>query len=300
MFGGDSMPEKYRDFRRREKSINLVPGISEQDFLTVICWTYEGAARFVLNWADGDVKTATSFISGFLWRVLSELNIDSPAMDRKNRGQPGLRTPGTSVCSVAFQRFCELLYENPDLVRRIRETPPYSGLQRSEDLLSQRDSNWFSLSRGLWWHASGLFEDPEPIPQNIRDAFLRAFQVEEEEYRARILKEAEAREVARQAKRAERLRQAALKQEANKQESEQRKVLRDNFLSKSVYDQLVTLASDTHTPLTVFPFNPRSVTDDMLNKLGDSLLGCLEERVAKRWEAWWKELAQRIYAIRNR
>lgn len=66
------------------------------------------------------------------------------------------------------------------------------------------------------------------------------------------------------------------------------------------FDQLVTLASDTHTPLTVFPFNPRSVTDDMLDKLGDSLLGRLQERAAKRREAWWKELAQRIEAMRNR
>jgi hypothetical protein len=293
------MTYKCTEAGGRERTIVLAPGITEQDLLTLLCWHYEAAARFVLDWVSADAAAAVPFTAGFIAHVVHDLHIFSPPMVPKCRDKPGLQTPGTSVCSWAFQAFCELLQEDRELVCRIRESPAYSTVEKETDILGQRGSNWISLTRGISWEASPAFKNPNPIPKEIQESFRQGLQAQHDQDEARRAREAEARAREKEVRTEERRRTGAAKQKASKEKSAQRQALRDRVMSQPVDAQLKMLATETETPITAFAFDPRRIADNALRQLDDVTLAALAERADKRWEVWWKDLAARSRRIRE-
>jgi hypothetical protein len=288
------MMKRVWDYRGQEVTIDLVPGISEQDFLTVLCSDYEGAARFILDWAKVDQERSAEFLARFFWKVFQDLDVNSSGgfMNPRDGERTGLRPPRSSVCRVAFMRFCELLYESPELVRRVQRTARYSELPR-DDIFPRRETNGVALSRGIVWVTAASFGDPEPIPDFYRQRELarRA----EADRRRELQDQAERQE--REKKKAERL----LRSKEIEEESKRRNALREEFKTQSVHNQLVTLASSTKIPLRVFQFNPAVVTEKDLEQLDNGVLTALQDRIGKQWKPGWKALNARIRkTIENR
>ena len=231
------------DYSGSKRTIDLSPEINEQDLLTVLCWHYEEAARFVLDWAYIDIDEAAQYMSTFLVHLFNNVSIYSPNMPSKHPENPGLQSPGGSFCSVAFQSFCELLHENIELVRLIRELPPYATVEKKMDILGQRETNWIYLTRGYSWEASPSFKNPNPIPRKIQESFQRRLKEFFERQAAEAKREEEERIREKEQKTKERYRKAAHKQIKIKKKSAQKKAFRDHFITLSVDSQLRMLVS---------------------------------------------------------
>jgi hypothetical protein len=153
------------NYKHEKRRVLLVPGLSKQDFLDVLCVDYEASARFMLDWAATDFDAARGFLARFLVLVRSELQLgSSELLPLPGRGER-LRSPGGSVCWVALLRFCELLYENPPFVRAVQAEDSYSSLSDGYDLFANREHNTIARTRGRAWEAKG-FHDPQPIDRN--------------------------------------------------------------------------------------------------------------------------------------
>lgn len=153
------------NYKHEKRRVLLMPGLSEQDFLDVLCVDYEASARFILDWAATDCDAARRFLAGFLVLVRSELQLgSSELLPLPGRGDL-LRSPGGSVCWVALLRFCELLYENPPFVQAVQTEARYSSLRDGYDLFADREHNTIARTRGRAWEAKG-FHDPKPIDRN--------------------------------------------------------------------------------------------------------------------------------------
>jgi len=289
---------EYKDYQERLKRFGISADSNPQDFFTVLCWDYEVAARFVLDWAVSSVESAAHFVSSFLALVRQELNLASSELNPKSPANAKLRSPGTSVCRIALLRFCELLNENPSLIRNIQSQRNYSVLGRAGDFFGSRETNTIALTRGTAWEARD-FEDPSPIALSARQSYHqreRSISILEHERRER---ERLAEQELKRQKKQKQYSEAAAKQLQMKEQSERRRLFREEFLKKPLIVQVSILATDNTWPVTALPIHPDAITEDLLRQLSCDSLSRLEIRIAGRWEARWKGLLGRIHAVKG-
>jgi hypothetical protein len=296
------MPPRNRSQRPRIDDIVLEPGITPEDYLHVVIFDYEAAARFVLDWAAEDEPAAAAFLAHFLAKVHRELVTWSHYLGAR----PGVETtfvrPRPSVSNIAFRRFCDLLFENRALIRTVFADPSYRDAAGQWDLLTYREQNPFALERGRRWGPSRhRFKDPEPLPKALKDAYAA---------RAREAAAASARETAerreREAAEAAALRLA--KKEARRQavepmlrersqRSAEHKAFREQVAAKPLREQLRLIAWEEKYSIKVFPIDPDEIKLEDLRQTDTETLLQLLKRISPRWEAYWKQLANRVRAV---
>ena len=108
--------------------IVLKPGLPFEQFLLVVIFDHETAARFTLDWAKTDWTAAADYLGRFLAKVHHDLRTDGFGSEGHYLpARPGVATtfgnrrPSTSY--IAFGQFRELLFENPDFWRQCRPSP---------------------------------------------------------------------------------------------------------------------------------------------------------------------------------
>src|SRR5258708_4781807 len=110
--------------------IRLTPEISQEQFLQALIFDFETAARFILDWADADSAASVEYLAQFLAKVHRELNSDIFLTgDHYLKPRPGIHTTfgdlRPSISHVAFRRFCELLFESPEMIAQVQTYPVY-------------------------------------------------------------------------------------------------------------------------------------------------------------------------------
>lgn len=292
----------YLSSRDRWEDVALSPSISPEDFLQAVCYRYEDAARFVLDWAACDPAAATGYLAAFLARVYAEVNVHDHYMSLRVRGSSfGERRP--SVSKIAFERFCDLLFENhPDFVRDVLNHPATSMDVRRFSMLADRLGSTTALTRGAEWRPRRYdFRDPEPLPGEVVEQFLeRKYHDRDERQVARIreLKQ-EVRELEKavsEVRWEERRRAALERDEIRSRHSRERRLLRELLGRMTLQDRLLVMTDCPAIPVKVFPVAPEEVTDEVLERLPRERLELLFQRCGERWEEPWKCLASRIEA----
>lgn len=290
------MQREIKEHDGTARVIKLNPKITLQDFFIVLCWDYELAARFILNWYIADSIASVKFISSFLSTARSDLNLMSCELTPKNSAFTRLNTPGGSVCRVALLRFCELLNESPELVKAIRHDANYLSATEGNDFFANRETNVISLTRDINWEAKG-FSDPQPISVHARKKYHEQCRIYRQKKQTASIKEENERVAAKEKKKAERLLEVRAKTGLRKNISDDRKAFRDRMLSMELIDQVIELASNFDCPIKAFPINPRQITNDIIGSLTMHQRHQLMERIDSRWEKDWVSLGQRIREV---
>ncbi len=268
--------------------------MTNQDLLTHICWKYEEAARTILRRYAQDPGAAAECLVSFLVRLNEDIDVTSCYFRSREGVVSGLQSPGTSVCRVAFLRFCELLYEAPPLISAVQAASEYQRGVGDSDFFKHRGSNVIALTRGTSWEAEG-FADPNPLSRDVIERFQ-----EEQLHQQRLdvlRREREARMI--QEFKEARKRAIAPIIEQRRQASQVRAALRSSFCDKSRAHQLRDLALISDYPITVFPFDPLSIEDDDLKSLDREVLKVLAQRLTARREKRWKALLARVERVLN-
>ena len=266
--------------------------MTHQTFLTQICWKYEEASRATLQWYARDPSDAVRFLVGFLVKLNGDIDVARHDFKARQGVLDGLKSPGTSVCRVAFLRFCELLYESPSLIDAVQSDSAYQHGIGGADVFKNRDSNGIALTRGTSWEAAG-FGNPNPLPFEVIAGFHEQQRRQHEQEVLRRDRESQRVREIREAKK----RALAPIIEQRRQASRARAVFRASFREKPCPHQLCDLAVLSDHPLTAFPFDPLSVHDDDLKSLDREILELLARRLKTRWEKRWKALLARVLNI---
>jgi hypothetical protein len=305
-----------------------VPEMTPDDFLRMVCDHYYKAARFILDWASTDITSVSEFMAAFLAKVFSELDVNSDYLYPKvpdglnkndrfeylgklydyngslrhefRRGKDiGITSFGNSRPSYskeALGRFCELLNENPELIKQFRNNPLYPK-DSSEDLsfFGDRQTNHYALTRGFNWNAPD-FIDSCPVPRHLKHRYRVK---RHNEFRNAENIRLDAEKKLKEEKIQKRYVLSQAKVERRKEESVLRKAEINEFLQKPLIQQVLILACDNTRPVKAFPIDPNMITAEVLEELDNAVLIKLSERIAKQRMKSWKELKQRILSMRE-
>jgi hypothetical protein len=286
--------------------IQLGPDVAPENFLRVVIFDYETAARFILDWASYDTTTAAEFLAKFLSKVHSELH--TTLLDHDLGSRAGVLTtfpePRPSISSIALHRFCELIFESPALIALVQADPNYARRLGDSDFFSDRQHNFVALERGRGWSPDDYrFADPEPIPHSVKLAYAERKRVQEiAEQQASVVRErqqAEEQQALRQAIKEARQRAVRPKVIEEQRRSAEHKAFRERFAAKSLLEQIHLLARDTKYSIKVFPIDLNEISIEVLRQIDRDTLDQLLHRVSSRWEKYWKELVKRIQIVQQ-
>jgi hypothetical protein len=281
------------------RNIKVVQEMPLEEFLPVVCYQYDKAARFILNWASNNMPSAAEYMARFLTKVFSELNLETHYLKPKHFVETSFGIYRPSVSMVSLRRFCELLNENPVLITQFRNHPLYPlSSQEDNSLFAHRENNYPALTRGVDWDAPD-FLDPSPIPDHLKQQYAES-QARAWEALAKSDKiKPEIERKKRQEIKLERFAVTQLLVEQRKKESSDRKHKRGQFLQNTLPEQLCLLVDDEAYPVEAFPFDPGTVTKEMLVEFDDQFLEKLTARISGQRKKSWKDLKGSIDALRN-
>lgn len=240
------------------------------EFLSVLCPNGKAAAQLVLRWASNEPRKTVGFLSDFLSRVFSELDIHHCYLGSNDSPTASFSTWRPSVSSVEFGEFCDALRGHPGLIAKVREQPGYPK----------------GVEADLWF-----FGDHGTRAQLRRDKSERQ-RLENERSRRAI-------EAYREEKRAERRAEVEPKVELRKADSKWRKDVRSRLAQLPVKDQLNLALSSNRIPIKVFPIDPHSVDQALIESLNWEQLSRLRELLRAYRSAAWQTIARRVEDLRR-
>lgn len=277
------------------KIITLDHSITYQDFAQVLAHDYTTAARFILDWYSNNKENAIIFIVTFLSIMREELDLHDSYYKPYNSSVNTLKMPEGSTNRVGTLRFCELLYESPELVRAITKSIKYSSIETGYDFFKDRELNMLAIERDTW--CPDGFLNPEPIPRELIDRALKIFH--EAEMRMRQAEEDYKKDLEerKKQKHAERLAIGLKKDAINKQESKRKKEFRESLQKLSINEQLKELIMNKEYPVQVFPIEAESITREALLILSKDQRIELLKRISKKRSADWIKLRDELEGL---
>jgi hypothetical protein len=287
---------KVRDYegskRIISKIITLDQCITYQDFVKVLAHDYTAAARFILDWYSNNKEEAVNYIVNVLSIMREELDLHDSYYRPYNSSVNTLEMPEGSTNRVGTMRFCELLYEAPNLVRAITKNQRYHLNESGYDFFKNRELNMIAIQRDTW--CPDGFINPEPIPRELID---RALNMYDEAEMGRRQAEEDYKKVLEDKKKqnhAERIAIGSKKVVINRQESMQKKEFRQRLQKLSIDEQVKELIKNKDYPIQVFPVEAKDITSEILFSLTNDQRIEFLKRISKRRSAEWTKLRKEL------
>jgi hypothetical protein len=267
--------------------VDLWRGVLMEDFLRAVSFRYESAATFVLKWFELEHKEAAAFLWRYVQFVYRETTLDcylSPKPDST------LSWNGPSVARIAFERFCELMYANPALVREAIEYGQEQESSFGGTCLECRETNPAAFDRETWWEPpSDLFPNPEPLPAAVIHEYLRSQAEQRARYESERRREKEDLRRYRKQKAIKRQAEVEEKTALRCERSKQVRILRTKILALDAITVAKRMATHDDLRLKEYPIDAARIDEAVLAALSKRERETLLDKATLRWEKWWTQ-----------